>query len=66
MALKAILKLEHWHGHGEGGTLASIVIDGWQHDGYPWNSTPEDMRRAADAIEEINEALRAYGLDNGT
>lgn len=64
MALRAELEIQSWHGHGEGGALATIKILGWQHDGYPWNSSPEDLRRAADIVERINKVLET--VENGT
>lgn len=57
MALKAVLEMTEWRGQGEGGTLATIKIVGWDNEGYPWHSSPAAIRRAADIVEQINKLL---------
>lgn len=63
MVLKAVLDLEHWSGHGEGGTLANIRIVGWKHDGWPYNSTDQDLARAQRIVDALNAVMKEESID---
>lgn len=57
--LRAGVSLEHWSGHGEGGTIARVVISGG-YRGNPYNSTPEDITVLHAQAGYINDALQAH------
>jgi len=57
---KAVVVERHWSGHGEGGTLVYVVIDGLnQSNGYD-TSNVEDRAKAKAAADYINAALEEY------
>lgn len=58
MTLQAEVVLERWSGHGEGGTIARVVIKGRDYGLY--DSTPEQIEQAKRDAETINAALRAF------
>lgn len=52
---------ERWSGHGEGGTVVRLEIQGWGRQN-PYDSTPMDYQRAKEVCDLVNQALEAAGL----
>ena len=54
--IRAVVTKERWSGHGEGGTLVKVEIQGWGRKDL-YDSTPEDYARAEAAAAHVNECL---------
>lgn len=54
--LRARVVQERWSGHGEGGVIARVVIEGG-YRGDPYYSTPEDIAAMETKAASINAAL---------
>jgi hypothetical protein len=54
ISLVCVVTKTRWSGHGEGGTLVGLEIQGWER-GNPYDSTPEDCRRAEQLCELVNK-----------
>jgi hypothetical protein len=57
MVLEAVVVLDRWSGHGEGGTIARVVIKGGDYGLY--ESTPAQIEQARKDAETVNAALRS-------
>lgn len=57
MALEAVVELDRWSGHGEGGTIARVVIRGGDYGIY--ESSSAQIEQAKKDAEMVNAALRS-------
>jgi len=58
--LKCVVERRHWSGHGEGGTIATLVIRGWRKDNIVYDSSPKDYKEAEEACAYVNMVLEDY------
>ena len=64
MKFKAVVSMERWSGHGEGGTLADVRIDVVPKLvlSNPYHSTEDDIERANEYAAEINRLFAKLGV----
>lgn len=60
-----MVRKESWSGHGEGGTLVTVYIEGYKLSNL-YNSTEGDEAICEYVANWVNEAIAAYACNVGT